>query len=287
MNASVTAQRPPVISLEDVRFSYEGGIEALKGVSLRIAWGENLAVVGGNGSGKTTLAKHLNGLLRPSSGKVLIGGEDSRGTSVATLARTVGYVFQNPDYQLFCTSVEEEVRFGPKNMGLGHDDETSLAERAMKMMGISHLREQSPVSLSLGNRRKVAIASVLATSPRVLLLDEPTTGLDSVESAQLMAALAVLRSEGMTIVLITHDMRLVAQHMDRVIVMSEGSVALDTGVEEAFSDPDRLSRCKLLAPPITVLAQRLQAQGVLQEGAATPSQLVGQLVRVMGVSGDD
>ena len=282
MNASVTAQRLPIISLQDVRFSYEGGIEALKGVSLSVARGENVAVVGGNGSGKTTLAKHLNGLLKPSSGTVLVGGEDSSRTSVATLARTVGYVFQNPDYQLFCTSVEEEVRFGPKNMGFGRDDESALAERALKLMDISHLREQSPVSLSLGDRRKVAIASVLATSPRVLLLDEPTTGLDSVESTQLMATLDVLRSEGMTIVLITHDMRLVAQHMDRVVVMSEGVVALDTGVEEAFSDPDRLRRCKLLAPPITVLAQRLQAQGILPKGAATPLQLVEQVARVRG-----
>ncbi len=282
MNVNVKAQSPPAISLEDVRFSYEGGFEALKGVSLRVAWGENVAVVGGNGSGKTTLAKHLNGLLKPSSGKVLIGGKDSRSMSVATLARTVGYVFQNPDYQLFCTSVEEEVRFGPKNMGLGRDDETTLAERALKMMGVGHLRGRSPVSLSLGNRRKVAIASVLATSPRVLVLDEPTTGLDSVESAQLMASLAVLRSEGTTLVLITHDMRLVAQHMDRVVVMSEGCVALDTCVDEAFSDPDRLTRCKLIAPPITVLAQRLQARGILQEGAATPIQLVELVARAGG-----
>ncbi len=282
MNASVPAQRLPIISLQDVRFSYEGGIEALKGVSLSVARGENVAVVGGNGSGKTTLAKHLNGLLKPSSGTVLIGGKNPSKTSVATLARTVGYVFQNPDYQLFCTSVEEEVRFGPKNMGFGHGDESAFAERALKLMDISHLREQSPVSLSLGDRRKVAIASVLATSPRALVLDEPTTGLDSAESAQLMATLAVLRSEGMTVVLITHEMRLVAQHMDRVVVMSEGSVALDTGVEEAFSDLDRLRRCKLLAPPITVLAQRLQAQGVLPKGAATPLQLVEQVVRVRG-----
>ncbi len=282
MNASVTARRLPIISLQDVRFSYEGGIEALKGVSLSVARGENVAVVGGNGSGKTTLAKHLNGLLKPSSGRVLVGGEDSSKTSVAMLARTVGYVFQNPDYQLFCTSVEEEVRFGPKNMGFGRDDESALAERALKLMDISHLREQSPVSLSLGDRRKIAIASVLATSPIVLILDEPTTGLDSVESAQLMATLDVLRSEGMTVVLITHDMRLVAQHMDRVVVMSEGSVALDAGVEEAFSDPDRLRRCKLLAPPITVLAQRLQAQGVLPKGAATPLQLVELVARVRG-----
>ncbi|MCJ2532478.1 MAG: ATP-binding cassette domain-containing protein [Candidatus Thermoplasmatota archaeon] len=282
MNVSIAAQSPPIISLQNARFSYEGGVEALRGVSLNVARGENVAIVGGNGSGKTTLAKHLNGLLKPSSGKVLIGGEETSTTSVATLARTVGYVFQNPDYQLFCTSVSEEVRFGPKNMGFGHDDESALAERALKLMGISHLREQSPVSLSLGDRRKVAIASVLATSPRVLVLDEPTTGLDSVESAQLMATLGVLRSEGMTIVLITHDMRLVAQHMDRVIVMSEGRIAFDAGVEEAFSDPDRLKRCKLLAPPITVLAQRLQAQGLLTEGATTPLQLVEQLVRVRG-----
>ena len=187
--------RPPIISLEDVRYTYEGGIEALRGVSLSIALGESVAIVGGNGSGKTTLAKHLNGLLKPSSGRVMVDGVGTDGASVAALARSVGYVFQNPDHQLFCTSVEEEVRFGPRNMGFEMQREAALAARAIEQMGVGHLRELSPVSLSLGDRRKVAIASVLATSPKVLVLDEPTTGLDSVESEQLMATLISLRSE--------------------------------------------------------------------------------------------
>jgi energy-coupling factor transporter ATP-binding protein EcfA2 len=132
--------------------------------------------------------------------------------------------------------------------------------------------------LSLGDRRKVSIASVLATSPKVLVLDEPTTGLDSMESEQLMSVLATLRSDGVTVVLITHEMRLVAQHMDRAIIMVDGRIALDADVETAFSDPDRLMRCKLLAPPVTVLAQRLKAKGMIAGAAATPIQLVELLL---------
>lgn len=273
MNRGAESESQPIISIEDVGFVYEGGIEALRGVSVNLAKGEYIAVVGGNGSGKTTLAKHLNGLLKPTSGKVLVDGVDSSRSSVANLARTVGYVFQNPDHQLFCTSVDEEVRFGPRNMGFGSDKESALTERAINLMGIGHLREQSPVSLSLGDRRKVTIASVLATSPRVLVLDEPTTGLDTTESEQLMATLDSLHSEGITIVLITHEMRLVAQHANRVILMSKGAVVLDADAASAFSDSETLAKCRLLAPPITLLAQRLQRMGLTDTAASTPSKL--------------
>ncbi|HIH00634.1 TPA: ATP-binding cassette domain-containing protein [Thermoplasmata archaeon] len=272
----------PIISLEGVSFSYEGGSEALRGVCLDIREGEYAALVGGNGSGKTTLAKHLNGLLKPSSGVVTVGGVDTRKTSTATLARTVGYVFQNPDHQLFCTSVEDEVRFGPRNMGFGEERTIALVNRAVALTGIGDILTQSPVTLTLGDRRKVTIASVLATAPRVLVFDEPTTGLDSVESKQLMETLDALRSEGIAILLITHEMRLVSQHVDRVIVMSEGAIVADASTDDAFSDPEMLRRCHLIAPPVTVLAQRLRSKRLMASTASTPSQLADRLSFVGG-----
>ena len=277
MRGAPAVSRSPIVSLKSVSFSYEGGGKALRDVNLDIHEGEYVALVGGNGSGKTTLAKHLNGLLSPSSGRAIIGGLDTREASTATLAKTVGYVFQNPDHQLFCTSVEEEVRFGPQNMGFGEERTSSLVSRAVELMGVSDLLSQSPVTLSLGDRRKVTIASVLATSPLVLVLDEPTTGLDCVESRQLMDTLDVLRSEGITILLITHEMRLVAQHVDRVVVMSGGTVVVDAGTDDVFSDPEMLRSCHLLAPPVTVLAQRLRSKKLITSAASTPSQLAGQL----------
>ena len=284
MNAVDAVSGRALISMADVSFSYEGGAEALKGVSLSVSEGEYVAIVGGNGSGKTTLAKHLNGLLSPSSGKVVVDGVDTRKASTATLARTVGYVFQNPDHQLFCTSVAEEVRFGPQNMGFEEERTSALVDRAVDMMGIGGLLSQSPVTLSLGDRRKVTIASVLATSPRVLVLDEPTTGLDSVESKQLMETLDMLRSEGIAILLITHEMRLVAQHVDRLVVMSAGAIAADASVDEVFSDPEMLRSCHLLAPPVTVLALRLRSKGLVASTASTPQQLAEQILAIGGAA---
>ncbi len=281
MTANGGRDYQPIITVKDLRFSYEGGAEALRGVNLNVSSGEYLAVVGGNGSGKTTLAKHMNGLLKPSSGTVFVGGADTRRTSVAALARVVGYVFQNPDHQIFCTSVDEEIRFGPHNMGFEAETESALVDRSFKLMGVESIRAASPVSLSLGDRRKVTIASVLATSPKVLVLDEPTTGLDSVETSQLMRTLEDLHSEGLTIILITHEMKLVSQHVDRVVVMSDGEVAADASPEVVFSDPETLQRCRLIAPPITVLAQRLRSRGLIRSAASTPGQLV-QLLDARG-----
>lgn len=265
--------------MDRLSYVYEGGIRALDDVSLEIHAGEYVAIVGGNGSGKTTLAKHMNGLLRPTAGRVVVGGRPTSEVSVAFLAARVGYAFQNPDHQLFCTSVEEEVRFGPRNMGQPEDEVVRRVDRALSLMGIGHLREATPFSLSLGDRRKVTIASVLATRPRVLLMDEPTTGLDSQEAAQLMALLRRLNGEGMTVVLISHEMRLVAENAERVIVLSKGRKVLDSGVEEAFGDLALLRESKLMPPSVTELAHRLAGEGV-PGNLFTPERLAEALARV-------
>ena len=270
-----------LISLDDVSFSYEGGFKALTGATLAIGKGEYVAIVGGNGSGKTTLAKHMNGLLQPTKGAVTVFGMRTDKTSVATLARKVGYVFQNPDHQLFCTSVEEEVRFGLDNIGIPRPEATAKAEAAMERLKITNLRDKPPFTLSLGDRRKVTIASVLAADPEVLVLDEPTTGLDLHDSDQLMSTLRDLNDNGRTIVLISHDMRLVAEHVERTVVMAGGSIALDSGVSRTFSDLELLRKAKLVAPPITQVAHRLSHLGV-SPATFTPPHLVDQVDALRG-----
>ena len=272
-----------VVTVDRVSHVYDGGIRALDEVSLDISQGEYVGIVGGNGSGKTTLAKHMNGLLHPTTGRVLVDGHATTDSSVAFLAGMVGYVFQNPDHQLFCTTVDEEVRFGPTNMGHVEDEVVRRADRAMSLMGIGHLRDETPLSLSLGDRRKVTIASVVATRPRVLLLDEPTTGLDSAEVAQLMTLLRRLNDEGMSIVLISHEMRLVAEHVDRIVVLSRGRKVLDSVAHDAFGDLDLLRESKLLPPSVTVLAHRLQDLGVSRR-VFTPEQMADELRRLGGTA---
>jgi len=270
-----------VIFLRDVKFTYESGVEALKGVTLVIDEGEYLAVVGGNGSGKTTLAKHLNGLLRPTGGQVLVMGVQAPTRTVAELARVVGYVFQNPDHQLFCRTVHDEVSFGPANIGLDGPEVKRRTDRAIAVMSLSDVRDRPPLSLTLGHRRRVSIASVIAMEPKVLVLDEPTTGLDAREADELMAIIRMLNDEGTTIVLITHEMKLVAEHANRVVVMMDGKVVLDSDTRGAFSDLGLLRRCKLLPPPVTQLAHRLSQIGVSKD-ILTPQELVFELTR-----GDD
>ena len=267
-----------VLRLRNVKFTYESGIEALGGVNLSVDKGEYLAIVGGNGSGKTTLAKHMNGLLRPSSGDILVLGAPASSRTVAELARVVGYVFQNPDHQLFCGTVQEEVAFGPSNLGLGPTEVQARADHAIDIMGLSHVKGRSPLSLSLGLRRRVSIASVIAMRPQVLVLDEPTTGLDAGEASDLMSIVRLLNEEGSTIVLITHEMKLVAEHANRVVVMAGGRIVLDADARGAFSDPGLLRSSKLLPPPVTLLAHKLAPIGVSKD-VLTPEELVFELTR--------
>ncbi|MDQ1371609.1 MAG: ATP-binding cassette protein [Candidatus Thermoplasmatota archaeon] len=270
-----------VLFLRNVKFTYESGVDALKGVTLEVDSGEYIAVVGGNGSGKTTLAKHMNGLLRPSVGQVVVSGGDSSTMTPAQMARVVGYAFQNPDHQLFCGTVQEEVSFGPGNMGLPADEVKRRADGAIEVMGLSEVRGKPPLSLPLGLRRRVSIASVIAMDPKVFVFDEPTTGLDANEADELMAIIRKLNGEGKAVVLITHEMKLVAEHANRVVVMAEGRIVLDSDTRGAFSDIELLRRSKLLPPPVTQLAHKLSQMGVSRD-ILTPQELVFELTR-----GDD
>src|SRR3970040_1591019 len=212
----------PRLEAIDLWFGYAPERPALQGADLVVEPGEFLALVGQNGSGKSTLAKHLNGLLRPARGQVRLEGEDVSGLSTGRLARQVGYVFQNPDHQLFSPSVEQELGLGPRYLGLTPAEVEDHVQRGLQSFGLQSIAQRGPGTLSFGLLRQASIAAVATLPPPVFILDEPTTGVDWGSAAQLMDHFTELNTQGHSVILITHDMRLVVRYADRVSVMSEG-----------------------------------------------------------------
>ena len=248
---------PPVIEVDDVHFSYEGGIDALRGVSLQVREGEFVAILGQNGSGKTSLAKHLNGLLKPARGEVRIGGSNTRSMSAADLGRNVGYVFQNPDHQIFEERIVDEVLFGPKKLGIERERAQQQAREALETVGLWERRSEDPFTLTKGMRQKVAVASILATRPRAIVMDEPTTGLDYGELKQMMSLVKGLNEAGHTIVVITHCMWIAAQYAHRIILMKEGGIVADGPTREVFAREDLLVAADIIAPQIVRFSNEL------------------------------
>jgi cobalt transport protein ATP-binding subunit len=253
---SVRSSGRPLITFEEVGYQYEGGVRALAGLNLSISSGEYVALVGANGSGKTTLAKHLNGLLRPQHGRVRVMGRDTRQASVGQLARQVGYVFQNPDHQIFAASVREEVAFGPRNLGLDRSAVERRVGDALAAFHLTPLAELPPATLGYGQRRLVALAAVHAMQPQVLVLDEPTVGLDRHLTNRLLDWISERRLAGATVIFITHDMRL-ACLAPRCIVMDHGQVMSDGATSQILAQPDRLARAGIAPPPVAELCLRL------------------------------
>jgi energy-coupling factor transport system ATP-binding protein len=244
-----------LLSVEDVTHRYEGGQTALDGVSLTIRAGEFVALIGQNGSGKTTLARHLNGLLRPTRGAVRLRGADLRTLPLNRVAADVGYVFQNPDHQIFSATVEEEVAFGPRNFGYAADEIAVRCAAALDAVGLVGLEQEDPFLFGKGQRQRLAVASLLALRPRVLILDEPTTGLDYREQRRMMELLRHLHRQGMTIIAITHSPWVVAEYAERAILMQDGHVRFDGALRELFAQPDLLTECHFRIPDVTLLGQ--------------------------------
>ncbi len=269
------------LEARDLVFRYEDGTPALAGLSLVIQPGEFVALVGQNGSGKTTLAKHFNGLLRPTAGTVLVDGQETSALSVGALARKVGYVFQNPDHQVFSPTTREEIAFGPRNLGLPETEVTARVEVALARFGLEPYADHPPAALSHGLRRKVALAAVVAMETPGLVLDEPTAGLDGRDSQALMALLRELRERGRTIVLITHDMRLVAEHAERVLVLDGGRLLADGAPEAVFHDEALLQRAHLEPPAVTRLSRALAARGRIPDALVRVGTLCDRLAEVL------
>ena len=243
-----------------------GAVRALDGVDLRIAPGERVAIVGQNGSGKSTLVRHLNGLLRPTDGRVLVDGADARRMRVAKLAALVGVVFQDPDRQIFAGSVLDEVRFGPRNLGRSGAELRTAVEEALELTGLTGLESRNPYDLGQSRRKLLALASVLAMRTPILVLDEPTTGQDRAGTARVRSVIERASDAGRTVLTITHDMEFVAELFERVVVMRAGRVILDGSPREAFgaSQGDLLRSTNLEAPLPARVAARLGVEAVTE-----------------------
>ena len=245
------------ISVEGLVFSYPGGVDALKGIDLVIEPGEQVAIVGQNGAGKTTLVKHFNGLLQPSRGDILVGDLNTRKTNVAKLAARVGYVFQNPDEQLFCRTVGEEVAFGPKNLGYPPEKIAALCQWALELTELGDRTASNPYDLSATWRKMAALASIIAMDTPVVILDEPTTGQDTLNVTRIAHVIASLRGQGKTVITITHDIDFCAENFARVIALSQGRVLLDGPAAEVLGQDQVLAQTYVDPPQLTRLGKRL------------------------------
>jgi energy-coupling factor transporter ATP-binding protein EcfA2 len=266
----------PILEARDVRFSYGAGLpDVLRGVDLTVRRNEMVALLGQNGAGKTTLAKHFNGLNVPTSGTVAVDGRPVTRRAMAEVARTVGFCYQNPDHQIFSSTVEKEVAFGPSNVGYSADEVSTLVDGALGLVGLDGLRKAHPFSLGRGQRQLVAVASVLAMNPPVLVIDEPTTGMDRVGSTRIMELLAQWATDGRAIVAITHDMDIVCEYIARSVVMSDGEVIADGPTDDVFRDAAVLRRAHLVAPAPVVVSNRLAPYGL--RPARSLSDAAGQI----------
>ena len=251
---------PAAIQCAHVSFSYPNGVEAIHDISLSVNKGDYIAFVGQNGSGKTTLVKHFNGLLKPTTGTVTVFGESTIDKKVSYLSRKVGYVFQNPDDMLFSPSVAEEIAYGPRMLKVDPDQVSSKVETILQELDLKDLRDTHPFALSLGDRQRLAVACALSLDPEVFVFDEPTTGQDNFGSQSIMCLIDELQHKGKTVIIITHDMPIVAEHARRVIIMNKGEIALEGTPQEVFSQVEKLQDLSLRAPQVTMLARSLGLQ---------------------------
>lgn len=249
----------PVIKVEDLWHIYpKGNVTALKGVSLEIEPGEIVGVIGQNGSGKTTLVKHFVGLLKPTKGFVYINGEETTPLKVQQLAAKVGYVYQNPNHQLFARTVKDELEFGPRNLGLSEEDIEERVEKAAKFFKLEDYLEMHPYRISFPMRKLVGMASIYTMKPDVFIMDEPTTGQDNITTRTVYNLIHRLREEGATVLCVAHDMILLAEVVDRMLVLRDGDLIMDGTPREVFSNNEIMSSTHLTPPQITRLSLGLR-----------------------------
>jgi len=251
-----------LIDVEEVWYSYGNRVTALVGVSLKIEQKETIALIGQNGGGKTTLAKHFNGLLKPTRGKVLVKGIDTREVPANRLALTVGYVFQNPSHQIFSSKVWDEVAFGPKNAGLKPGEVAERTAWAIEAVGLSGFEQTHPYDLDYGKMKLLTIASIMSIKPEVYCLDEPTTGQDHQGRRRVGQLVRNLNEDGATVIVITHDMRFVAEVAERIILLAGGRIVADGETRAIFEKTDILAGAQIRPPQITQLAHALADRGV-------------------------
>jgi energy-coupling factor transport system ATP-binding protein len=256
---------PPELEAAGVRFSYTDGPEVLQGVDFAVPGNEIVALLGQNGCGKSTLAQHFNGLLRARSGTVTVGGRPVEQLSQQEMAGTVGFIFQNPDAQIFAETVLDEVSFAPRRLGLSEDEVRACVVEALRAVDLEGREQDDPFSMARGERQRVAVASVLAARPKILIFDEPTTGLDATQVDQMMGLIARLCSEGRTLLVITHSLEMAARWCHRTAVMKDGRMALTGPTSWVLQQEEALREMGLVSPPVARFARALGVPAVSVE----------------------
>lgn len=271
-----------IIETRNLEHVYRGKIKALDGVNFKAKPGERIAIIGANGAGKSTLFKHFNGILKPTGGEILIKGEPISGRSIIDVRRTVGVVFQDPDDQIFAPTVKQDVAFGPMNLGLSPDIIEKRVAESLETVHLSGFEERAPHHLSAGEKKKVAIAGILAMRPEVLVLDEPTAGLDPGGALRLIKLInGMNRYLGITTIVSTHEVDIVPLLADRVCIMSMGRIIGDGTPLEIFSSPDLIKKTHLRLPIVAQLMEMLQEEGVPVSVRFTLEEAKDELLKVV------
>ena len=259
---------------------------ALNNVNIEIKDGEFIALIGHTGSGKSTLIQHMNGLLKPTSGRIIVDNEDITKPNIklTDIRKKVGLVFQYPEYQLFEETIEKDIEYGPRNLGLDQEEITRRVIKSMEMVGLDYekYRNHSPFDLSGGQKRRVAIAGVIAMEPKILILDEPTAGLDPKGRDDILEQIKILHREyKMTIILVSHSMEDVGKLAERIIVMNKGEVALEGAPSKVFKEVEKLEEIGLAVPQVTYLMKELKAKGFnVSDNIYTINQAKNELLKL-------
>ena len=272
-----------LIETQDLSHTYKGNIDALKNISFLAPRNTRIAIIGPNGAGKSTLFKHFNGVLKPTSGKVLIRGEPITKENIREVRRTVGLVFQNPDDQIFSPTVEQDVAFGPTNMGLDEEAVKHRVSEALRVVGLSEYRTRVPHHLSGGEKKRVAIAGIIAMEPQVLVLDEPSAGLDPQGVREIIRFIRDFSVKyGMTVIFSTHNISLVAELAEYIYVMNNGTFVAEGTVAEIFSQPDLLASVRLDLPILPKLISSLRSQGIALDMGYTYQEAEASFLKAFG-----
>ncbi|EAM47887.1 ABC transporter ATP-binding protein [Crocosphaera watsonii WH 8501] len=270
---SYREDKDPLLLTEDLSHTYEDGTEALNGVSLNMYEGEYCLIIGQNGAGKSTLVKHFLNLLQPTKGRVTIRGKDTKYLSVSDLAKSIGYVAQNPDNQIFSMTVEEEVAFALNNVGYDKKQIDKKVTQTLEEMGLLQQRKEHPLSLAKGDRSRIIIAAILAMEPDIIIFDEPTTGQDYQGSRAILEVSRQLHKMGKTVIVITHHLYLMPDYAERVIIMGKGTVLLDAPIREAYHQTDLLKATYLKPPQAVLLSQTLSQLNNENYPFLTPNEI--------------
>lgn len=272
-----------MIELRGLSYSYPDGTPALRGINMKIDKGERVAVIGPNGAGKSTLFLHLNGILRPTAGEVIIDGKKMEySRDLIKIRQKVGIVFQNPDDQLFSPTVREDVAFGPMNLGLPMDEVEERVRDALQKVGITGYENRAPHHLSGGEKKRVAIAGILAMKPEIMVLDEPTTGLDPETADGIIRILLELSMEGITVIISSHDVEIISQFAERVFVLNKGKLIAEGTPREIFRDAELISRASLRLPRTADLMNRLRMAGFEVDVKLTVEETYHELLHLLG-----